>query len=213
MRRPRVLLLDFDGVILETVGLKGLVFRELFAKYPEHVEKIVAYHLANGGISRFQKFRSIYKHILEKPLSTSEFNSLCNRFSKLAYRKVLNADFVPGAKEFLESTYTHTPLFIVSGTPEDEIRRIVKQRKLARYFHGVFGAPRSKSFLIRKILRQWRFSAKEAIFVGDAMSDWDAAQRTGIRFIARVTEQDIFKKVKVYKKMNDLFALRKIFQG
>ena len=59
---------DFDGVILESVDIKGWAFGKLFESYPEHVDEIVAFHFANGGMSRFDKFRYIYKNILNKKM-------------------------------------------------------------------------------------------------------------------------------------------------
>lgn len=57
---------DFDGVILESVDIKGWAFGKLFENYPQHVDEIVAFHFANGGMSRFDKFRYIYKKYLKK---------------------------------------------------------------------------------------------------------------------------------------------------
>ncbi|MDD1661933.1 MAG: HAD family hydrolase, partial [Methanomicrobiales archaeon] len=62
------LLLDFDGVILESVEVKTRAFRELFSFRPDHVGEIVAYHMRNTGVSRFDKFRHIYREILKEPL-------------------------------------------------------------------------------------------------------------------------------------------------
>ena len=54
------IIFDFDGVILESVSVKTAAFRQLFSFAPEHVDEIVQYHLDNGGMSRFDKFRYIY---------------------------------------------------------------------------------------------------------------------------------------------------------
>ena len=71
----KAILFDFDGVILESVDIKGLAFCKLFENFPEHVTKIVQYHHANGGISRFNKFRYIYKNILKKNFLNNNFNN------------------------------------------------------------------------------------------------------------------------------------------
>jgi len=52
------------GVILESVDIKGWAFGGLFEAYPEYVDEIVIFHHANRGMSRFDKFRYIYKNIL-----------------------------------------------------------------------------------------------------------------------------------------------------
>ena len=60
-----IIILDFDGVILESVSVKTEAFRTLFSFAPEYVEEIVKFHKDNGGMSRFDKFRYIFDHILK----------------------------------------------------------------------------------------------------------------------------------------------------
>ena len=57
MKSVDAIFFDFDGVILESVEVKGWAFGRLFENHPEHVDEIVAFHHANGGMSRFDKFR------------------------------------------------------------------------------------------------------------------------------------------------------------
>ena len=63
-----VLILDFDGVIVESIPLKTVAFRKIFSfAPPEHLDEIIAFHLENGGMSRYDKFRHIYANILPNP--------------------------------------------------------------------------------------------------------------------------------------------------
>ena len=113
------IILDFDGVILESVSVKTEAFRELFSSEPDHVEEIVQFHIENGGMSRFDKIRYIYSHILRKELTEIQFHHLSASFADLVLEKVIQSPFVPGAKEFLQNNYTKVPLYVVSATPED----------------------------------------------------------------------------------------------
>ena len=73
---------DFDGVLVESVDVKTKAYARLFEEHGEGVvSRVVDYHLTNGGISRFVKFRIIYSEILNKPLSEKKFQSLCDEFS------------------------------------------------------------------------------------------------------------------------------------
>ena len=66
---------DFDGVLVESVDVKTKAYARLFEEYGEGVvSRVVDYHLTNGGISRFVKFRVIYSEILNKPLSEKNFS-------------------------------------------------------------------------------------------------------------------------------------------
>ena len=65
----RSIFFDFDGVIIDSVGVKTNAFMEIFKDHPRHREEILAYHQLNGGLSRYIKIRYIYEKILKKELS------------------------------------------------------------------------------------------------------------------------------------------------
>ncbi len=204
---------DFDGVILESVDIKGWAFGKLFENYPQHVDEIVAFHFANGGMSRFDKFRYIYKNILKESLPDDEFNALCIKFSDLAFKRVLKCEFVPGAIEFLGKHYKKTKFYIISGTPQDEIEHIVEARGLSKYFQGVYGSPTGKSFWAKKIIMQEKLNIAKALFIGDAMSDYEAAKENKLIFVARINSDNshIFEDKPVDHKVYDLFEFDSLF--
>jgi phosphoglycolate phosphatase-like HAD superfamily hydrolase len=73
-------------------------------------------------------------------------------------------------------------LFICTGTPETEIRIILDKKGLTKYFKGIYGAPKNKADIIQEIIHTYRFSNKELEFYGDAMTDYNAAKATNIKF-------------------------------
>jgi len=177
---------DFDGVLAESVDVKTEAFRKLFdQESSEIVDQIVHYHLHNGGVSRFEKFRYIYHEILKRPLVDVEFNRLCNDFARLVRERVVASPWVPGTREFLQTIDGETKLFIVSGTPESELQDIVKQRGIDTFFIDILGSPREKPVLLRHLLTQYKMRPHEIVYVGDSQTDWDSAKRVGIHFIWR----------------------------
>jgi phosphoglycolate phosphatase-like HAD superfamily hydrolase len=74
-------------------------------------------------------------------------------------------------------------MFIISGTPEQELATIVERRGITGYFNEVLGSPVSKSAHIAMLLKKYRLQAGSCVFVGDAMTDYEAAMDTGTRFI------------------------------
>jgi phosphoglycolate phosphatase-like HAD superfamily hydrolase len=182
---PRAVIFDFDGVILESGDIKTEAFLELFADYPEHRQAILRYHLDNIGISRYRKFDWIYTHLFRMPLDSRQSEHLGRAFSDIALGKILACAYVPGALECLKSLYSRSMLFIASGTPQEELDLIVDRRGLRRYFSGVFGTPLTKPDIIRLLLTQYDLSCDEVVFVGDGLSDYQAASETGLSFIAR----------------------------
>jgi beta-phosphoglucomutase len=206
-------ILDFDGVVIESLPIKNEAFRELFSFAPDHLEEIVDFHVRNGGMSRFDKFRHIYAHILKEELTEEQSRKLGDRFFALSFEGVVNSPLVGGAREFLESCHEHIPLYIVSATPEPEIHEIIRRKNLGRYFVRVYGSPRTKAECIREILDFIHSSPQEAVFVGDAPNDWEAAQATGVRFIARIKPGDPNRFIAlpgVEHVVSDLFELREV---
>ncbi|MBW2642332.1 MAG: HAD family hydrolase, partial [Deltaproteobacteria bacterium] len=119
----------------------------------------------------------------------------------------LKCEFVPGALEFLEKHYKKTKLYIISGTPQNEIERIVDIRGLGKYFKGVYGSPTGKAFWAKKIIVQEKLNYETTIFIGDAMSDYNAAMKNKVKFVARINDDNkyIFESKSVYYKVYDLF--------
>lgn len=189
-RPVSVIILDFDGVILESVGVKTDAFRDLFSFRPDQIDKIVDYHRRNTGVSRFEKFRYIYREILGEPLSDEQFTFLSNRYAELVVDGVVNSPFVPGAREFLERFSRCIPLFVVSATPVEELAHIIRRRGLSSHFRRIWGAPTTKERAIREILEKTWSSPDRTIFVGDSVNDLKAARAAGVRFVGRQRPDD-----------------------
>ncbi|MDQ7822565.1 MAG: HAD hydrolase-like protein [Candidatus Eremiobacteraeota bacterium] len=186
----RAVIFDFDGVILESAEIKTEAFRDLSGDLcPEHAEHIVTYHKENVGISRYVKFRYIYEKLLKKPYTEEIEKTLGERFAVFVKEKVFTAPFVPGALEFLERFHGKYAFFVASGTPEEELQMIVRERGLQKYFLEVAGSPAKKPALIRSILERHHYQPDEVVFIGDGDSDRRAALETGIPFIARLTTE------------------------
>jgi len=183
----KAIIFDFDGVLVESVDVKTQAFAKLFEQHgPEVTRRVVEHHLRNGGMSRFEKIKYYYSHILNKPLSNSELDSLCRRFAGMVVDNVVNAPFVKGADSFLKNNYTKFELFVVSGTPEIELTAIVKHRKMDCFFKGLFGSPENKVTLTRRVIERYKLDKRNVIFVGDSFTDYEAASENGVLFIGRV---------------------------
>lgn len=182
---------DFDGVLVESVDIKTRAFGRLFESHgSEIVEKVIAHHRNNGGVSRFEKFRHYYRAFLGQPLSETEMQGLARRFADLVVEEVAAAPFIPGAERFLAECSTRVPCFVVSGTPEDELRDIVRRRRMTEYFVEVLGAPVSKTENVTRIIETHRFAPARMTFFGDAEADWIAANETGVEFVGLVRDRD-----------------------
>lgn len=181
---------DFDGVVLDSVHVKTRTFARMFSAYgPEIEQAVVDYHLAHGGVSRFEKFKYYYQHLLKRSISDQELTALGEEFSSLALKEVLAAPFIPGALETLqELSRKGIPSYVVSGTPEEEVRHIVEVRELSSYFVEVHGSPRKKDEILADIVGRKGYVPDTCLFLGDAMTDYNAAWFVGTRFLGIVPE-------------------------
>jgi len=175
---------DFDGVLVDSNATKNEAFRTLFRDYDEEIVlKIVAHHQRHGGISRVEKIRHAYQHIIKQPLTDEKLASLAAKYSGLVLEKVINTDWIVGAKEFLEGIQGALPVFVISGTPEDELKEIIERRKMSKHFNAILGSPIKKPVHICNLLLEYRLIPEHCIFVGDALTDYYAARETGLHFI------------------------------
>jgi HAD superfamily hydrolase (TIGR01549 family) len=181
---------DFDGVILDSVHVKTEAFAAMYRAYGPDMEKaVVRYHLDNGGVSRFEKFRYYQTKLLGEPATAEKLAELGEQFQSLVLEKVLKAPFIPGAFETLEQLRRRNiPAFVVSGTPDDEIQYIVSQRRLDKYFVEVHGSPTTKDALVLDIAERHQLRLADCLFCGDATTDYEAARKTGTAFLGIVQE-------------------------
>lgn len=187
--RFQAIIFDFDGVLLESVGVKTEAFAEIYREFGEEVvTKVVKHHLDNGGMSRFDKFRHYHRVFLKRNIDRVELDALVNRFSKLVENAVVESQWVKGARECVEQHIGKVPMFVVSGTPEEELKRIISKRDIRHYFISVHGSPASKAQNIRSILDAHRFDARCTVMIGDSLADYDGAIEAGTQFIGRVPE-------------------------
>jgi len=211
----KAIIFDFDGVLVESVDVKTKAFAKMFEEEGEEVvRKVTDYHLVNGGVSRVRKFEYYYEEILKRSLSDEKLEELCDTFSRLVIDEVINSSYVKGAEEFLDEFYSKLDFYVASGTPEEELREIVKCRGMEMYFKGVYGSPRQKGEIARKILLQNGYNSDEVVFIGDSITDLNGAQESGIRFIGRTVDSDhtLFADMGI-KAIKDLSDLEKIILG
>jgi phosphoglycolate phosphatase-like HAD superfamily hydrolase len=182
--RPAALLLDFDGVVLESAELKTRAFAEVYADAePETIAAILAYQRLHGGVSRWEKFRYFEQVIFGREPTSGRLETLSDRFARIVYDQVVVAPYVPGAETFLARARTASQLFVISGTPESELRSIVEARGLADCFVEVHGAPETKPEAFASILERNCLDPTEVLAIGDAVTEQDAALELGIPFL------------------------------
>ena len=214
---PRIeaIVLDFDGVILESNHVKAETFRRLFSQYPQNAEAIVKLHRDHGGMPRQEKLRIICEDILGVPFDDDDIRRLSKEFGRLADDAMMTCPFTPGALDFLQTYSDVCPLFIATGTPEDEMQPLIERRGLAELFAGVFGSPRDKAAILRDVMSENGWRPSEMVFVGDSIDDYKGAEATGVPFIGRIApgKADTFTDANVSLIVESLAELHQRWHG
>ena len=211
----KVIVFDLDGVLIESADIKTEAFRELFAGYPAHIDEIIQYHVENAGISRYVKFKYIYENFLEETYDYTIEKILDKKFKNLVLDKIITCPCVGGTIEFLNIYCKMYPLYIVSGTPDDELKEIVEKKNLGDYFFNIFGSSKSKSEWLEIIIKNEKIQPNNLLFIGDAMSDYLAALTMNTLFIGRHSGNDdnIFPMKNILTIIDDLKELSLIVES
>ena len=212
----RNIIFDFDGVLAESVEIKTKAFYAIYHKHGEEIaQKVVLHHKENGGMSRYEKFPYYHKSFLNKQLSINEIEILGEEFSKLVVDGVINSNEVPGALWFLKRYKEECNYWIVSATPTYEINEIIYKRNLSQFFIKIYGSPNTKISIVKRIINENNLELGNTVFIGDAMSDYNAAIKNSISFILRKTDENkaLFQNYSNFLRYRDYYELDKLIIG
>lgn len=181
----RAVILDFDGIVLESNQLKTLAFERIFGRFPDHAVHMLGYHHDHVSESRFKKFEYLVTHRLGRPSGDPLVAELAQAFSDEMMELIEQCPMVAGAAEFLEYVSRRVPIYLASMTPHAELERILDGRGLAKWFTAVYGCPPwTKRAAIQEVIGRYG-SVGGLLFVGDSAGDQSAARDMGIEFLAR----------------------------
>lgn len=187
---PRMVVFDFDGVVLESFQVKTVAFYRLLLPWGEEAaRRAVAHHTANGGISRFVKIPLYFREYAGVALSDTEVDEQCLRYSTLVEDAVIQSPPVPGVVQFLTAQLElQRPCAVLTGTPQPEMVRILDALDYSRFFTAVYGSPADKYTLFGRLFDEQNLAAEQLLFFGDSINDWEPAQKHGVPFIGRAAD-------------------------
>lgn len=201
----RAIILDFDGVIVESNDIKHEAFSIIFRRYPEYYDAMISFHRAHNHLPRQGKFRYLLGQLMKKIDYEDEVARLTKEFEVLTRERIISCAYVKGAKEFLDYFYGRVPLYVSSATPEAELKVILKKRDLLKKFKMVFGPPRTKSQSLKIVIQQELVAAGQIIFIGDSFEDYTVAQEVGVGFIGKKSKETLFKAdIPVYENLSEM---------
>lgn len=175
---------DFDGVIIFSDEIREEGFREVLMDYEKSaVEQMLLFHRANGGLSRYVKFKYLLEDILGNKPNEQHIQQLAEKFSKIMKVKMVDASKInEEAIKFIINTQGEIIHHIASGSDEDELRFLCKELRIEKLFSSIQGSPMPKNELVSEILISNKCPKELTCLIGDAVNDYQAALINNIRF-------------------------------
>ena len=187
MKERKAIFWDFDGVIKESVAVKTKSYISVFRKYGSKItDRVRIHHEENGGQSRFEKIPLYLSWVYEK-VDEGLVERYCDEFASLVVDAVIESEWVPGAREYLQQNCGQQRFVMITATPQGEIEVILKALGIDLFFERVYGAPMSKIKAIKMVLDERFCSVNEYLVIGDSGSDLEAAHVNGLDFLLRKT--------------------------
>lgn len=181
----KVIILDFDGVIINSLPIKANGFVEIFkdSLNEKQEEYIRQYHLANGGVNRVEKIKHIYKYLHNKDIDKEMLQVSLLKFSKFIKTNLFNKKhLIQDTYHFLRSNYDKYIFHIASAADEQEVKSLCFLYNINHLFDSIMGSPKTKTNIIRNIISSKNYTTKNVILIGDSKSDQEAAEACNIKF-------------------------------
>lgn len=180
---------DFDGVIVDSVEAKIQAFGELYRPFGDAVRlAVMAYQRAHPGETRYDKIPRFHRDLLGVALTGPEIERWCARLGDIVIDRVVESPLLPDVAATLAALQdAGVRMHVVSGTPQDELALIARRKRIDGYFHSLEGSPRSKPAILSTLIAAHGLSPHRCLFVGDAMTDHDAAAAFAMPFLGCMT--------------------------
>jgi phosphoglycolate phosphatase-like HAD superfamily hydrolase len=179
--RLELVVFDFDGTLCDSADVKTDAFYRLYLDDhgPGFADAVRDYHLANAGLSRYDKIRHVERELLGNEPDERRDERVASCFSRLVEEAVVDAPLFGGVPDLLAAPPSGTRYALASATPTDELRRITDRKGISGFFAAIEGSPRSKAVILSEYVSNLATGPRNVLMVGDQPSDADAARSVG----------------------------------
>lgn len=176
---------DFDGVLMNSNAIRDKGFEMVLANYPkDQVKQLMDFHQANGGLSRYVKFRFFFEEVRGDKITDEEVQAWADKFSEIMFANLVDKSLlIKETNDFVKINYQNYKMHIVSGSDGNELRKICEGVGIDKYFKTIEGSPTPKKKLVADILEKENYAPIKCILVGDSINDYEAAKQNKILFM------------------------------
>ncbi len=197
---------DVDGVLIDSLDIKGEAFALAFSEFPNRRDEIMRFHLEHGGVTRSEKLALIFHSVYGREATADELDARVAVFGAFVVSAVIAAPEIRGASGALGYWSTRASLHAVSATPTEELVHILEKRGLSDFFTSVQGWPPNKTKTIKTLLGEHAYDPDRCVLVGDSREDLNAASSASTHFVqvSRSPESDFAESIWVVRDLADL---------
>lgn len=180
----RNILWDFDGVIVDSSSIRDYGFEKIFENFnPKDVNKLMAYHKLNGGLSRFHKIEYFFKEILKQEISKEGILNYAENFTRIMKKSLCDKRYlIQETLDFIKQSFEKYSFHIVSGSEHNELNFLCQKLEIDRFFKSINGSPTPKKELVKNLIENYSYTPQETILIGDSFNDYEAANINHIDF-------------------------------
>src|SRR3989344_192906 len=162
----KVLLIDFDGVIVDTFDVCMKTSVDVWGK------------------TSVDEYRKWFEGNLYKSLNIEKegFTEKENDFFKLYASRMIKVDPIRGIQKVMDQLKDIYILVIVSSSINSPVEKYMKKHKMTSHFDKIFGVDvhKSKVTKIRMVFDEYRVGPQECLFITDTLGDMREAREAGV---------------------------------
>ena len=190
----KYVIFDFDGTLVDSNNIKEQTFFEVTDHLPNS-KKILEKILSNPKIGdRYEIFKHFaLKLNLDFGILVDD-KELARTYTLLCEERISKAESIQGVEKTLkELIEMGIKLFVSSATPEGTLNNILSKRDISYLFERAFGTPNTKEKHIESVIKTYKCSSCEILYVGDSEADRMAASNRSCQFFAIGVDYSRFK--------------------
>lgn len=204
LKNKKILVFDFDGVIVNSNSIKTKSFIKLYSNNKNSIKKIINFHEKKTALNRFKKIEYINKNIIKKDFSRDKINEYIMNFNNISETFLKNVKYLPGLLNFLKNNKKGNIFLINSAAPKKELVKFIRNKIIKNYFKGIYGSPQTKLQNFKEIFEKYnKYNVSHFLYFGDSASDYLIAKKYNIDFIG--LNFDKMNKLKKFEKQIPVF--------
>jgi len=177
----KVVVFDFDGVLVDSVGVKNDAMRNLFSDFGDDFSKEIFEYQQKSGSNRHETAQ-----YAKDKLNVSDIDFVekyAENYTRNVRWQIARMPLNNGGDSTLMSLIKDLPVYISSGTPEKELIDILRDKCMKHMFKETYGSPDRKEDHFERILKEENVKPENVLFIGDMPSDYEVAKRVGVEFL------------------------------